>query len=54
MSLSSSLIYMDHKYKRQRIDIFLGELRIYEENTAKGFARLPSGIRLREAKIRVL
>jgi len=54
MSLSSLLIYMDHKYKRQRIGIFLGKLRIYEENNAKGFVRLPSGIRLLEAKIRVL
>jgi len=54
MSLSSLLIYMDHKYKRQRIGIFLGKLRIYEENNAKGFVRLPSGIRLREAEIRVL
>jgi hypothetical protein len=45
---------MDHKYKRQTIGIFLGNLRTYEENTAKGFVRLPSGIRLREAKIRVL
>jgi hypothetical protein len=45
---------MDHQYKRQRIGIFLGKLRNYEETTAKGFVRLPSGSSLREATFKVL